>query len=118
MICRTFFCEECSKLSRPHSGNYYVLYHSKKKEYSIHQLEYNPERINRGFTPHLVQVMARTKDEVLLELSCCMYSCGIDLEKKGEKFFIKIKIVRRVYMSVKDYEALLNHSDLGYRLID
>jgi len=117
MICRTFFCEDCYRNKRPKSGDFYSTYSQKNKEV-IHELDYNPPHINRGFTPHYVEILARNSDEVMVEICCTIIGCGITLEKRAEEYYVKVIRRRKVFLSSKDFAILFKRSDYGYRLED
>lgn len=118
MICRTFFCLDCYKNNRPHSGDYIVLYGKTKKEFLVGYLDYNVHKLEQGFTPHLITVKERKNNLVLIEIICGVGGCGVyvDLQKSEKEVLYFKERKKLVTLSDASYEALLNRSDFGYKL--
>lgn len=118
MICRTFFCLDCYKNGRPKSGDTIVVYKKTTNVLVVGVLGYNVHKIDQGFTPHLIEVVKRQNNLVVVEVMCGVHKCGVFLQKKGKEFEVLYYTDKKktITLSEESYNTLLARSDYGYRL--
>ncbi len=115
---RTFFCPMCHARHRPKLQDLFVM--SQHDELYVFDVEHT-ERLNRGFTSHIVEFTKSIDKVVHFSYTCAMGDCGFIIQwNRGEKIFEvcrKEEQVRYGTMPVADWNALIGFVEDGYELV-
>jgi len=117
MFCRTMFCQSCFKKNLPDKDILYLVY-GQTKGMQIYAEYLSVSRDKLGFTPHLITVIQSGETEVVLEVVCGVVGCGMYAwyDEKLQEWQTYELEKRNVTISIKDFKALYENPDLGYRL--
>ena len=107
-ISRTAYCEHCAQAGRPNRGDVYVVQGSQST------YVYKSKGGKAGFTPHFFELKLSDKGKVVVQCTCGMHGCGVEVYHDGEGYaYNEVRFSMRE-LSVNDWNALLLTPDLGY----
>lgn len=122
LVSRVSFCSRCYSKGRPQDGDMFVVYGGKSKQtwtYMFQAPEKRSEAPYLGFTPHFFNLDKQLPDGNLEVIKCCaMENCGIyfEYDDAGKRKGFKTLKATTIVMSPKEWQALCNFSDSGYKL--
>lgn len=115
-ITRTAYCPQCAQLSRPLSGDFFLLHGRDSKTYRVEQCDHHVSGKVVGYTPHLFTKLKVDNGMVVVQKVCAMNGCGVVLYETKEGFEFTIRYQSIYAMTVKDWNALVKATNLGYEL--
>lgn len=118
IICRTGWCDICAKENRPHTGQHYLVIGA-TGDYHVREAQ----RIAPfyGFTPHLYKKLKVINQDVIVEMCCSMYGCGVQRKENNVDQcwdYTTIKDQwRRLIIDLKDWNSLVLYKhDFDYEI--
>lgn len=115
---RTFYCPHCFARGRAKDGDHFVLIDNKGR-YEVHTVEF-AERMNRGFTPHVIEMKKSADGNVHFDYTCAMHDCGHFIQWNRDKEHWMVTVfqtkIQKGVMTVKDWNALIGFIDDGFQL--
>lgn len=109
-ICRVGYCELCAKEGRPHTGNQYLVIGA-TGYYHVYEAKRIAQRY--GYCPHLYRIVKIINDDVIVDMCCSMYECGVYRKPNAVDQcwdYMPIKDQwRRTIISLPDWNALVSY---------
>lgn len=121
IISRVAFCCDCHNNGYPYDGQMYVVHGSTSNAFHLGMYEAPLKRADCayiGFTPHIFIVdQLLPSGRLQVRMSCGMNDCQAQIKQdENGKFQYWITGERYIIMTTKEWEALEDFTDSGYRL--
>lgn len=121
MISRVAFCNACYQKGNPQDGQMYIVHGSTSNKIHFGIYEAPLKRADcayTGFVPHLFTVdQLLPSGRLQVRMTCCMEGCQTQIAyNTNGKLEYWITGEKYIIMTTKEWEALENFNDSGYRL--
>lgn len=115
-ICRIGYCPECAKNGKPKTGQKFITFGGRSKQYEGHIAKRN---MTRGYTPHLYQFVKVMGNMVYYQKLCCMNECGTYLCEEDGALLVCTddeKWSGVISMTILNWNALIMYRDESMKI--
>lgn len=121
MMSRVAFCKACYDKGNPKDGQMYIVHGSTSNtiHFGLYEAPIKRESCkDAGYVPHLFTVdKLLTSGRLQVRITCGMEGCDTQIAyDTNNKLSYFITAERYIIMTTKEWEALENFTDSGYRL--
>lgn len=117
-ICRVGYCHNCFKQGFPRSGQVYLAFGSTRNNYVIYKATHHCHFLDRGFTPHIYQIVEKKENRIIFKSACSMDECDIVRKLLTDQYYYYVPDEAWIKgsMSLKQWNTLVLFKDTGYKI--